>query len=222
MRGRPEPTSVVVCLALCACEPTPAPPTRDPGVVLEIDGIAVTRADIEEYRDYFDRIDPQMGRMYAARELLDRFLLPLALARREFPAERSALRERASGLRQVADNAIALRRKGALAGGQANEHPATRNSLPFPVSRFAFDPQNLGAVSAPIEVPQGFVLVAPERIDPGDTPVGDLLTAFFVPFYTHDAAEFDAWLADTKAALAGKVTFVHPDYEKALPRWLTP
>lgn len=207
--------------AACGGSSDAAPVAPEPGVLLVVDGdIVVRKEDIAPYSAYFESLDPTMGVKYRTRELLQQHLLPLMLARRTFAAERAELRARAAELREFADNSIELRRRGELMGIEAPDQPFTRNDLPLPVAMWAFRPENLGAVSPPIETPRGYVLVAPIDLEPGLTPVGDRLRAFLVPFHTHDADAFDAWLATAREAVAGHVEFVDESLEDALPAWL--
>ncbi len=197
-----------------------APPA--PGVVLDVDGLQITKEQIAAFDAYFDELDPSMGRRYRTRVLLDRYLLPLAIARRDLATERAAAERHAKGLADVAGNYLELREKGAIAGGTEPERGFGRNDLPFPVARWAFAPEHLLQASPPIETPEGFVVIATKDIIPGTTRVGDRALAFLVPFLTHSDTDFERWLGERKRALKGHVRYVAPELQDCLPHWLMP
>lgn len=210
-------------MAACGGEAPDANETGLPeGVLASFDQgrIVVRNEDVEPMLAYLDALDPTMGRKYRFRELLDQHVLPLLLARDAFPTERAKALADASALRSVADNSLELQRKGALAGGEAPETPFARNDLPLPVADFAFRPENLGAVSPPIETADGYVLVAPLDFEPGLTPVADRARLFVIRYRTHEPEAFDRWLGPAKAALADRLDDVAPAYRDALPRWV--
>lgn len=199
-----------------------APPELPDGVIASFDGgrIVVRADEVEPLIAYLEQLDPTMGRKYRFRELLDQHLLPMLLARDAFPAERAQALADAEALRAVADNSLELQRKGALAGGEAPEQPFARNDLPLPVADFAFRPENLGAVSPPIETADGYYLVAPLDFEPGLTPVADRARIFVIRYRTHESEEFDRWLGAAKSALADRLDAVAPPHADALPRWI--
>ncbi|MDA0372670.1 MAG: hypothetical protein O2865_02690 [Planctomycetota bacterium] len=200
----------------------PAAPGLPEGVIASFDAgrIVVRSTDVDPLLAYLEELDPTMGRKYRFRELLDQHLLPLLLARDAFPTERAYALGAARSLREVADNSLELQRKGVLVGGEAPEQPFARNDLPMPVADFAFRPENLGAVSPPIETADGYFLVAPLDLEPGLTPVADRARIFVVRYPTHAAEDFDRWLAPAKAALANRLDGVDPQFADALPRWI--
>ena len=193
----------------------------DDGAVLVLDGMRITRADIAELEPYLRSVEPRAGRMLIASKALAH-LIPLALARRGLAARREILRERAEALRRVVGNGgyPELVAKGRVAGGFRPRRPLTRNELPLPLARWAFDEANVGRVSPVLETAQGFSLIATREIVRGVTRAGDTADIFQVPFYTHPSKEFGAWLASARAAIADKVELVDPEYAPALPRWL--
>lgn len=211
---------LLASLAACDGRPAPEPGPPAPDVVLEVDGLRISQQDVTAFDAYFHELDPHMGSDYRTRELLDRHVIPLALARRAFASQRAEFATRARELRSVADNALELERKGRLAGGFVSDPPLTRNALDLAVARFAFALENIGAASPPIETPRGWVLIAPLDIDQGLVPLMDRVRAVVVPFHTHESTEFDAWLLAAKKALAGKVTWVDPGLRNALPPFL--
>lgn len=200
----------------------PKVPGLPEGVIASFDAgrIVVRTADVDPLLAYLEELDPTMGQKYRFRELLDQHVLPLLLARDAFPAERAAALEAARSLREVADNSLELQRKGVLVGGEAPEQPFARNDLPMPVADFAFRPENLGAVSPPIETADGYFLVAPLDFEPGLTPVADRARIFVIRYPTHAPEDFDRWLGPAKAALADRLDAVAPEHADALPRWI--
>ncbi|MBK8974562.1 MAG: peptidyl-prolyl cis-trans isomerase [Planctomycetes bacterium] len=208
----------------CDREPaaaTPAPAVAPaPGVLLQFGPYRVLREDLEPLDAWLAGFDQTMGRKYRIRELLDQHLLPVAMARVDFATERAALRARAEELCATCGNALELRRRGAIAGGYQPPAPLTRSDLPLAAASWALRVEHIGAVSPPIETPQGFLVLGLEDILPGVTSVLDRAVAMVVPFLQGDLASFDAWLADRKRAMAGQVTYCHPDLEGTLPAWL--
>jgi len=213
--------------ALAGCgephEDATPPPGLPDGAIASFDGgrIVVRGAEVEPLAAYLEELDPTMGRKYRFRELLDQHLLPMLLARDAFPAERAKALANAEALRAVADNSLELMRKGALAGGEAPEQPFARNDLPLPVAAFAFRPENLGAVSPPIETADGYYLVAPLDFEPGLTPVADRARLFVIRYRTHESEDFDRWLGAAKTAIADRLDAVAPSHADALPRWIS-
>lgn len=207
-------------LILCACGPEdqPSPP---PGVVLEVDGLEITAEELAQFDDYFESLDPTMGRNYRTREFLDQFVLPLRLAQRAFPEDRAEKRQRATVLAEAIGNGgySALVERGEVYGGYKPDHPYSRNDLPLPVARFVFDENHLFQVSPPIEVAQGFALIATYRLMQGISTVQDRAEVYFVPFYTLDSSQFATWYEVQKDRIRNRVTYVHPDYRQALPSW---
>jgi hypothetical protein len=57
---------------------------------------------------------------------------------------------------------------------------------------------------------------------PGIERSGDLVNAYQVPFYVHTRVEFETWWHEQKRRLRGKLTYVNPAYQDALPAWLKP
>jgi hypothetical protein len=222
-RRSPILACLTVLAAGCGGEPVETTAIDLPeGVLASFDQgrIVVRTEDVEPLLAYLDELDPTMGHKYRFRELLDQHVLPLMLARDAFPAERAQALAEAEALRSVAGNSLELQRKGTLAGGEAPETPFARNDVPMPVADFAFREENLGAVSAPIETADGYVLVAPLDLERGLTPVADRARLFVVRYRTHDPEAFDRWLGPAKAALADRLDVVAPAYRDALPRWI--
>ncbi len=216
--------TLLICLAAltqagCAPDGEPAHPA---GLALEIDGLQITIDELNSYDQYFRELDPTMGRNYRTSELLDQFLLPMRLAQRAFPEERAKARVEAAALAEVVGNGgyQELVRLGAVLGGFKPDKPFSRNQLPLALTRFAFDEDNVFKASPPIEVPQGFCLIASYRLHQGITTVEDQVEAYLVTFYTHDGSVFSTWYETEKHRIRNRVTYVHPDYRGALPAWV--
>lgn len=209
--------AVMVLTCGCEREPDPSGPPA-PGVLLVVDrDLVVRESDVEPFAEYFEELDPSMGVKYRTRELLQQHLVPLMLARRAFPEQRAAQLEQARAVRATADNSLEFRRRAELLGIRESDRPYTRSDLPLPVAMWAFRPEHLGAVSPPIETARGWVLVSPLDLESGVTQPADRLRALVMPFHTHSRDDFDAWLGRARAEIAGRVDWVAPTIEDALP-----
>lgn len=204
-------------------QPKTAPPVR-PGVVLELDGIEVREAELEPLLAFVRKSGDRPGRNLSVQIVLDRHVLPTWFARRAFAAERQRLQAQAEAMRRsvMASGGAdpQLRAKGAILGGEESPGLIARNAMELAQAAWCFEPDNLGLVSPVVEVPRGFCLLSFADFRPGLERSGDLVNAYQVPFYTHDKRAFDTWWAEQKLALAGKLSYVHPDYVDALPNWL--
>jgi hypothetical protein len=215
--------TLFICAALILSGCTPdEEPVHPAGLALEIDGLQITVDELKRYDDYFRALDPTMGRMYRTSELLDQFVLPMRLAQRAFPEERAKARVEAAALAKLVGNGgyQELVRLGEVLGGYKPDKPFSRNQLPLALTRYAFDEENVFKASPPIEVPQGFCLIASYRLHQGVTTVEDLVDAYQVPFYTHTNSVFATWYETEKHRIRNRVTYVHPDYRGALPAWV--
>jgi hypothetical protein len=203
-----------------------APPAPRPGVVLELDGLVVEEADLEPLLTSVRNAGERLGDSFAVQLVLDGHLLPVLAARRAFAARRDELRQSAEAMRRsVLSSGGAdpqLRAKGAIMGGEESPGLIGRNSMELAQAAWCFEPDNFGQVSPVLEVPRGFCLMSVADYRPGIERSGDLVNAYQVPFYTHGKREFDDWWAEQRRVLAGKLTYVHPDYADALPPWLKP
>jgi hypothetical protein len=88
-----------------------------------------------------------------------------------------------------------------------------------PMSIFLFDPLLTGAVSEPIEIPRGHLVVAAHEYFEHASTAHDIVEATQVGYFTHTIPEWDAWYGEERARVADKVSYVHPDYADALPSW---
>lgn len=192
---------------------TPPPGER----LLVVDGVTVTFGDLAQGLELFDRLDPNASRRGKIARILEEYVLPLEFARREFAAERAEQLEKAKALCAVAGNAVELQQAARLAG---SEKAVSARQVEIPIAAFLFDPALTGAVSPPIELPQGYVVAAALDLQQSLVVAHDRCVAFQVGFTTHDAQGYAAWLRDLRRRLADKATWVHPDYRLAMPQWL--
>jgi hypothetical protein len=188
--------------------------------LLVLDGIEFTLADVEPYVAFHDSFLPEGGRKSKIRRALDEHLIPLRLAQRAFPAERARLRAQAEALCSVATNAYELERQSQMLQDKRRSN-LTRSTALLPVAMHIFDPARVGAVSPPLELPHGWFVVGvfDLQTSPG-LVMADYVDALQVGFVTHASPQFLAWYRDQQQLLADKATFVHPDFEHAMPPWL--
>ncbi|MFN9331164.1 MAG: hypothetical protein ACK6D1_01035 [Planctomycetota bacterium] len=188
--------------------------------LLALDGLEITLADVAPYVAFYDSFLPEGGRKSQVLRALDDLLIPLLLARRAFPAERERMRRSAAELCSVATNAHELDQQSQQVKDRRRSN-LTRSSALLPVAMHVFDPARVGAVSPPIELPHGWFVVG--VFDLQQSPglvMADYVDALQVGFVTHTSAQFMAWYREQQRQLADKATFVHPDYEHAMPSWL--
>lgn len=190
--------------------------------LLVVDGIEITLADVEPYIAFYDGYLPEGGRKSKALRALEDQVLPLRLAQRAFAPQRAAQRQLAEALCSVATNALELEQQSQQVRDKRRAN-LTRGTALLPVGMWAFDPTRVGAVSPPLELPHGWFVVGLFDLKESQGLVmDDYVDALQVGFVTHTRIEFDAWYREQQALLADKATFVHPDYEHALPSWLRP
>ncbi|HLQ38517.1 MAG TPA: hypothetical protein VK348_11990 [Planctomycetota bacterium] len=229
------PTAVLVLL-LGGCsrcdggsgQPAPPPPNHDDQLppdgerLLGFDGIDVTIGEVRPFVEFWRRIYPHWSLRATICKVLDSYLLPLRLAQREFPQQRAEQLQRATSLHAVASNSAELAAQCKLQGEllTAYHSDVTVNKVETPVALFLFDRSRLGATSEPIELPQGYLIAAAVKLHEGGVVGDDYIEALQVVFYTHQKRPFQQWLQDAKTKVAGKVTFVHPDFRTAVPEWL--
>jgi hypothetical protein len=188
--------------------------------LLVLDGIEITLADVDPYVAFFDSWLPEGGRKSKVLRALDDLLIPLRLAQRAFPAERAQLRARAEALCSVATNAYELEQQSQQVKDKRRSN-LTRSTALLPVAMHVFDPSRVGAVSPPLELPHGWFVVGVFDLQPSPGLVmADYVDALQVGFVTHTSPQFMAWYLEQQQQLADKATFVHPDYEHAMPPWV--
>ena len=194
-----------------------------PGAVLEFDdGTAILREDIERFYPYLERVDPRLGLKTRIQGILTQHALQVALSRRDHAETRALRREEAEALAQAAGNCRELVAICGARGIGTDRKPSPRVSFPLAIAEFAFDPANVGAVRA-IETPNGYVVVGVRDIVQGPTTTSDRAAVFLVGFPTLETPEdYSAWWRETRDALSGHISYLHPDLQEALPPWLTP
>lgn len=218
-------TALLAAVLMVGCD-APRHVGPGPDVVLVLDGIEIKKDELTDLVRYLGTTGERLGELYRIQGALDRHLIPVALMRRAFPAEREAQRERAEAMkRSVAASGDAypqLRAKGELLHGEATPGNLARHQMELVQAMWCFDEANFGIVSPVLEVPQGFCLIAVQDFVQGPSRTQDGVDAYLVPFYVLDRGKFDAWYLEQKKLLAGRLDYVHPDYVDALPRWLEP
>lgn len=211
-------SSVLLLATIAAgCGDKAPPETR----LLVLDGIEVRLDEVEPFVAFLDESVPEGGRKTKIQRVLEEQILPLKLAQRAFPAERKALRERAEQLRSVATNAHELEQQStAMKDKRRAKFPRLHAKLP--VAMFLFRLENIGSVSQPIELPEGFAVVGSFDALQHQLALEDSVDALEVAFFTHGGSDWRNWLLAEQARVADKLTFVHPDYRFALPSWILP
>ena len=198
------------------------PPARvhpAPGdTLLVVDGVTVTFADVAAQVAFLDKMLPEYDERLKIQNTLTQFTLPLLFARREFAEQRRHQLELARTMRLASGNVEELERN-------SRDQPVRRGivtagEVDLPVAAFLFDATTTGAVSDPIELPQGYVLagtfdlrVAPQL----NRSTCDAMQALFL---THPASQWAAWLGALRDRISTRVTYVHPDYTLAMPPFL--
>ncbi len=193
----------------------PAAGTR----LLELDGLRFTLDEVAPYVEFLDSCMPEGGRKTKIQKVLDEHVIPLRLAQRAFAAERRQLKEHADALRAVASNVEELERHSALLEAKGR-FKITRLQAKLPAAMFLFDPLQLRAVSQPLELPQGWLVVAAYDLHENQLILSEYVDALEVAFVTHTTPKWLEWYAAEKQRLASTATFVHPDYRTAMPEWI--
>jgi len=212
---------LVLALLLGSCSKPPVLPPAPPApgdVLLRLDGIDITFGDIEPYVKFLDEAMPEGGRLTKIQKVLQEFTVPLRLAQRAFPEQRRTMKQRAEHLHTVATNVLELEQQAAQQIIKRQE--LTRGKADLPVAVFLFDPLMTGGVSGVIEVPRGYVVAAAHEIKEARTAVGDIVDAVQVGFFTHTPGDWETWKQLEQEAVAGKATYIHPDFRAAMPTWL--
>ena len=220
---------LVGALAVVACEedgPPPAPPLPHPSdEAFNLDGVVITRAELEDYTDWMKALDPTMGRDKRTREVLEH-LIPLAFARRDLAGQRAEFLELATKLAESLGSAASYEEfesRVQLFEETEVRLGVVRQELPLPEQRWLFEDLNLGRMSPVLETAQGFSLVAATDKQFGVTKAYDRVDAIIVRFYSHHASEYQEWFAALKRRLAELPEdrfIVHPDFRDAIPYWL--
>ena len=209
---------VALAIVVSACEDEAPAEQR----LLVLDGIEIRLAEVEPYVAFLDSFIPEGGRKSKIQRVLDEYLVPLRLAQRAFPAERRELKERADALCSVATNVVELEEHSRIIKEKRRSN-LTRMKAHLPVAMFALDAMRVGAVSPPLEMPEGWYVVG--AYDLRESPslvLDDYIDALQVGFITHTSSKWLEWYNAAKIELADKATFVHPDYVTAMPPWIRP
>lgn len=211
--------AVLAGAVAASCSKSPPVPPADEARLLVIDGIEVRVAELTPYLAFFDSFLPEAGRKVKVQRVLEDHLLPLQLARRAFAEPRQKLLAEARQLGEVATNFYELEQQTTNVVYRKRLN-LTRLKPRLPVSMFLFDPLRTGSVSAPIEVPQGWIVAAAFELHESPLTSDDYVDGLQVAFFTHSDQEWLDWYDAQKKLLADKVTFVHPDYREAMPTWI--
>ena len=206
-------------LLLSACDSPPEPQPAEEQRLIVIDGITVTFEDVAPIVAWLDAFRPDGGRKAKVLNALMNHALPLALARRAFPEQRAQALQNAQALADVSTNIIELEKHSQL-NKQKKRSKMARMQPKLAVAMFLFDPLQTGAVSEPIEVPEGYFVVSAYELTESQLAVGTFVDALQVAFVTHDAFEWQDWWLAEQQRIGEKATFVHPDYRDDLPRWI--
>lgn len=215
-RGQLAAALAAMAALLGACS-KPAPAENR---LLVLDGITFTLDDVAPYVAYYDAFLPEGGRKSKVLRALEDQLIPLRLAQRAFAAERAELKKQAEALATVATNALELEQQSQNVRDKRRSN-LTRGTALLPVGMWAFDATRVGAVSQPLELPHGWIVVG--LFDLRESPglvMDDYVDALQVGFVTHPRIAFQEWCLAEQQRIADKATFVHPDYEHAMPPWL--
>jgi hypothetical protein len=222
---------LAICLVLLissACSEKPADKTRTDAtaenrlapedVLLVVDGVSIRWSDVEQQVAWLDGLAPEYSLRKKIQRTLSDYTLPVLFARRDFAEQRRQLFELAQTVRAASGNVEELRKN-------ASDRPMLQSRLSvgnveLPVAAFLFDPTRVGAVSDPIEVPAGYLLVGCVDLTRTQVPMEDTAECVQVGFVTHDAAAFREWETAMQQRIADRVTFVHPEFRLAMPPWL--
>jgi hypothetical protein len=220
---------LLLALGLHSCRDSQDVGKAGPGacVLLEIDGIRVTRDDLAAWYPYFEAIDPTLGHRLRDCEILDQIVLPTKFAEHWFAADRARLRQLGEALIAAAptlDKLVEASKslEDEQQRGRWTDPPAARTEVPFVVARAMFDEKRLGQVQGPIATPWGYSIVATRRIVKGMTSYQDHAEAFVVRLETHAPNAFAVWWSKTKSGAKSRVTLVHEDLRDSLPVWMHP
>lgn len=209
--------TVAVLADACSGKPTPKPEAR----LLVIDGIEITFEELKPYVDWFRAYRPELGIKTTHIWALRDHILPLKVAQRAFPAERAKQLALAEGLCSVSTNIYELEKQSKLINHKTRSD-LTRQSAMIPVAMWLFDELNTNAVSAPVELAQGYFVVGSFEYNHSPLVMADYVDALQVGFVTHTSKKWREWWENEQLTMGKKVTFVHPDYRDNLPQWMDP
>jgi len=209
--------AATIALLGTACGQPKPEPKEDR--LLVIDGMEIRFSDLQPYYDFLTGARPELGVKSTYIWAMRDHVLPMMAARRAFPEERAKLLERAEALCSVATNIIELEESSELIVSKTRSN-LTRINARLPVAMFLFREEMTGAASPPIELPDGYFVVAAHEYNKSQLTIADFVDALQVGFVTHTAKEWISWWEAEKKRLSDKVTFVHPDYRDNIPQWM--
>ena len=224
MTTRPSKSraAALLALALTACDGGAGMKTAaDDARLIEVDGVAVTFAELQPYFEWLTEFRPGLGERTKYTWAMREHVLPLKFAQREFAGERAQQRALAEGLCSVATNIKELEQRAALITDKRRSD-LTRQSAALPVAMFLFDDFTLNAVSQPIELPHGFFVVSAYDRHESPLVMADYVDALQVGFITHTALDWQKYWQSKREEIGAKVTFLHPDYRDDMPDWIQP
>lgn len=209
--------AMAVALLTTACG-QPEPPPKEERLLV-IDGIEIRFSDLQPYYDFLKESRPELGVKSTYIWAMRDHVLPVMVARRAFPKERAELLERAQALCSVASNILELEKNSELIVAKTRSN-LTRINARLPVAKFLFVEEMTGAVSPPIELPDGYFVVGAYDYNKSQLTIADYVDALQVGFVTHTGKEWVSWWEAEQKRIGDKVTFVHPDYRDNLPKWM--
>jgi hypothetical protein len=218
--------SVTSCVLLAlgcnkAAAELPTTPKAPPGaddLLMRIDGLDIRFGEVLPYLTVLDTVGPEWSPKVKFRRVLEEFTIPLRLAQRAFAEQRSKLLEQAKALCAVATNYRELEQYATNLSAQRKQ--VSRRSVELPIALFLFDELLMGSVSAPIEVPRGFVVATAHELQAAPMVINDQVDCLQIGFLTHSADEWQSWIANEQVRIASLVEFVHPDFRDHMPHWL--
>ncbi len=195
------------------------PAALDPtDLLLVVDGVSIRWSDVAPQVAWLDTLAPEYSLRKKIQKVLSDHTIWVQFARRDFPEQRRQQFELAQTLRAACGNVEELRKN--AEGRPMHQSRLSVGNVGLPVAAFLFDPSRVGAVSDPIEVPAGYLLVGCLDLTRTQVPMEDTCECVQVGFVTHNAPQWREWESATQSRIADRVTFVHPDYRLAMPPWL--
>jgi hypothetical protein len=212
---RPRSLAAGVTL-LAACNPRAG--TRDPDVVLVIDGIEVRRQEWDDLLPFARSLEPKRGERSLRHFLLTDVVLRQALARRWHGDKLAAATKDAKVLSDLGkkEGAPALLRYGAT-----EEKPLMLHEMPFPVARAAWALAE-GQVSDPIVLPHGVMVIGVLDKEAAASSELDRVTVCARTFVAEPAPDLHGRLVAAVIAMKGRITWLDPDWRDSVPNFLLP
>lgn len=209
----------VALLGFAACGADSGAPAKEERLLV-LDGIEIRFADVEPFVAYLDSYLPEGGRKTKIQHVLDDHVIPLKLAQRAFADQRRVQKVRADEICSVAKTWDELEKVSAQLADKKRA-VVTRTHSRLPVEMYAFDPLHSGSVSPPLEVPEGWFIAGIYDVQQSPAQMlSDRVDMLQVGCVTHTSREWADFYAAEKQRIAGKATFIHPDYVHAMPVWI--